>query len=536
MLTWDRIRRALSRWGWDVAGAALAVVYGLPSLAYPFARDHPVHWYIARRLLVDGEMPYVSGISTKPPAVFAVHALSQILFGDHQYSIRIVDLAFVLVAGVLVATFRARRRAPDGALWMPERRPGEIGAACLLVSIGHYTFFDFSDTAHPELWQAVFMLAPTWVVVRAPDGVLTARAAFAAGALACTAVMFKHTAVLSGVVAGIAVVVLAIARREPLRALRDAGAYTAGVAAVLALTILPFVLMGTFHAFWELMVDYILNHYAAGAGDTTGVPPWLTLDHGLPAALTALAGLAVGFGVAGAARDPRSRRVGLWILVITLTAAATVVIQKRALYSFTFTYYFVVMTPFLALCTAFGLRQAFKRNGVAQLGVALVLGAIFFAWAPKGTHNKDWNYRREWTEWIEVVRGMRTRESMLGAYYNSHIDSYVRQLRVAEVVLARKRDGDTLCVDGFIPILYHLTDMRCPSRFFVGDGAYSGPPEWRVEYETMMRERPPVFYVTFSDRPRKHRELEQLGYVRHRVADGGRPEYVVFERRVDGER
>ncbi len=67
--------------------------------------------------------------------------------------------------------------------------------------------------------------------------------------------------------------------------------------------------------------------------------------------------------------------------------------------------------------------------------------------------------------------------------------------------------------------------------FFIGDGAYSGPPEWRTEYETMLRENPPDFYVTFSDRGSKIRQLERLGYERHDVNDGGRPYYVVLQRR-----
>src|SRR5690606_28932114 len=257
----QRIQRWIARSGLDLVGVAVAIVYALPSLAYPFARDHPLHWYIGRRLL-EGEMPYVSGISTKPPAVFVVHALSQVVFGDHQWSIRVFDLGFVLACGVMIATFRRRRALGDGTVVeTPRRRPGEIGAACLLVAIFHYTFFDFSDTGHPELWQAFFMLAPAWIIARAPSGRLSKGAIVTAGALACVAVMFKHPAVVSGVLCGMAVVALPFFRGELLRALRDAGLYTAGVALTLALTLLPFALTGTFGAFWEVMVDFILNHY-----------------------------------------------------------------------------------------------------------------------------------------------------------------------------------------------------------------------------------------------------------------------------------
>ena len=83
-----------------------------------------------------------------------------------------------------------------------------------------------------------------------------------------------------------------------------------------------------------------------------------------------------------------------------------------------------------------------------------------------------------------------------------------------------------------MPILYHLTDTRCPSRFFVGDGAYGGPPEWRTKYETMLRENPPDFLRhVLGSRLKSASSGERLGYERHDVNGGGRPYYVVLQRR-----
>src|SRR5690606_36915425 len=127
----------------------------------------------------------------------------------------------------------------------------------------------------------------------------------------------------------------------------------------------------------------------------------------------------------------------------------------------------VVLTPFLVLCVAWGLRRMIPRSGAGQLASALVIGALLFAYAPKGTHNADWSYRAEWAGWIDILEGERTREEQWAFYYNSHIDAYVRQRKVAAAINERKRESDQLCVDGFVPILYHLTDTRCPSRFLV---------------------------------------------------------------------
>ena len=177
-----RAREAL-RDGWlDALGALAAITFALPSLDYPFGMDQPIHWYIGRRWL-EGEMPYVSGVSTKPPGVFLVHAASILAFGDRQASVRIVDLIFVLVAAALIATFRARRRTADGRVVdLHPRRPGEVAAACVVMAALVYVYFDWNALGHPDLWQGVFVLLTAWLIVRAPDGVVSPRRAFAAGA------------------------------------------------------------------------------------------------------------------------------------------------------------------------------------------------------------------------------------------------------------------------------------------------------------------------------------------------------------------
>ena len=49
----------------------------------------------------------------------------------------------------------------------------------------------------------------------------------------------------------------------------------------------------------------------------------------------------------------------------------------------------------------------------------------------------------------------------------------------------------------------------------------------------MLREDPPSFYVTFSDRGSKIRQLERLGYTRH---EGGPPYAPSPTRKRDGQR
>lgn len=518
-----RLARTARRFWADVLGVIAAIVYAAPSLAYPFGFDHPIHWYIGRRLL-DGEMPYAeSGISTKPPGAFVVYAIADLLLSEEQWAIRIVDLLFALGIALLVVTFRPRRAQPDGRVVdATPIRHGELGAAAVIVLGFYYTHFGPSDTAHPELWQSFFMLASGWVLVRAPDFRVSARRAFASGVLACIAVTFKHVAAVTGVVAGFGVLAMALAHREPWVALRNGAVYTLGVALVLGLTFLPFVLTGTFDAFWELMVDFMLDYAQHGAPRTYSWPRWLTHAYSLYGVATCLMGVFVGLGVATATRQRRELWTGIWIAALLAGAFGSVFVQRRVFAQWGFTYHFIATVPFLALSLAWGLRRALPRSGHAQLGAAAALVACAFWFGPTWTFGHQsymWNYRKEWLAFWDYVNGRLSFDEFHRPHQTGHFESHVRLSAVARVINARKRPGDTLCVDGFTAHVYSMTKLRCPSRFLIGDGV-GNRPAWHAEYRRMLDETPPTFFLTFPDRPRV-RVLTARGYTRTDITYDG---------------
>lgn len=513
----------------DLLGGLAAVVYGLPSLLYPFAKDQPIHWYIGVGML-RGEVPYVTGLSTKPPAAFVVHAASIAIFGDHAWSIRVIDLLFVLGCAALVATFRIREPWAGGGVYIhPPPRDGAFGAAAVVTSGIHYTFFDWSATAHPELWEGFFMLAATWLVARAPGGRVSAQRALAAGALACTAVMFKHVAAIHGFIVGVAATTLALRWVGPRRALAVAGSFTGGVLAILLLTVLPFVLLGHFDAFYEAMVDYILK-YAGKAPAVRGIPPFFRLDSGGPLLLVVLSSLAAGVAVALRTRARRGGEQAWLIVVAVLSAFATVAIQRRALASAVFTYQYIVCTPFFALAIVWGMRQAAPRAGWAPLLMSVALVGAFFLAAPAWPESRPtWSYDREWPSFARYVRGRQTREEHLRPYgIAARIDRYDTQELVGLAIRERARPGDSLCVEGFATAIYAVAKLRCPSRHFAEVTAYEGPTEWRSEHRRTLRETPPTFLVTFADRRARIRELERSGYTR--VTVEGAPLFALFHR------
>lgn len=520
----------------DVLGVTLAILYALPSLWYPTSNDVAIHWYIGRGLL-DGEIPYAAGVDTRPPGVFYTHAASILAFGDHQASVRIMDLLFVLGCAALVATF-GMRTLRNGAVH-PKRleRAGNFGAAALLVSGIHYTFNDDYAVGHPELWQAFFMLGSLWTVIRVPDGKPRTRDVVGAAVFAATAVMFKHTAAFTGVLAAIGLVALAFRAWGSVRALKVAGIYSATVFITLFVLLLPFTLTGNLEPLYEVMVRFIIS-YAGHASEGVGtmMPPWMTSTHGGFIVVVALALWLMGAGIAARTADRTERAVGRWIALAVLVVFGTVFIQIRPMVSLAFAYHFVVVGPFLALAVHWGICQRFVRAPRARLIAVVAIVALGLSWGPEWPFSDGWSYRREWASWVEHVRGEGSPEERLHRYgfRRNALDRYGRHARVGEWIAGRAAPGDTLYVRGMATPIYQITGLRCPSRHFSEDTVATGLPEWEAQRDRDLEASPPSFVVTFSDRRSEIQPYLARGYTLHEVETGHRVRYVVLERPRDG--
>ncbi len=513
---------------WDVAGLLGLLGYALPSFSYPHGRDQGIHWYVAQRLL-DGELPYASATSTKGPLTFAIYSGFVAIFGEGMWVVRLIDLCFLLATALLAVSFRARVMSPEGPRPSPPARDGELGAAAILAGGFHYTFFDFSDTGHPELWLGCLMLASGWLVVRAPDFQVSPQRAFGAGLLACGAVAIKHVGVVSGVLVGGAIVLLGF-RQSIATAARNALSYTLAVGLLLGSVLAAFWVGGAFDELWELMVQLILRYATQPMAKLAGLPPWLGADQGRAALVVASAVGVSGLALTHASGSRREKVVGAMVGALFLAGALTVVIQRRALRSSTFNYYWVLLVPFFVTTTAWGLRRLLAGRGKTQLVVSVGLVAAAFLFAPRGSHVESWSYRAEWASYVDYARGARTWAIHHRDHRNGALDDHVHLSAVAERLRARMEPGDTLCIDGFVTPLYSMTGMRCPSRIISGDFVGFFPP-WEEELDEVLRTDPPDIFVTFGGRPR----IEQLQGGSHdwaiediRFPDGAW--YVVMER------
>jgi hypothetical protein len=437
--------------------------------------------------------------------MFATHALTTAIWGEGMWPIRISEALTVLVVGWLMAAAARPKGKPA--------KDGEMGLGALVFSGLYYTFFDYWDTAHPELWESAFTLAGWVAALRART---PWRRDAGTGALATAAFMFKYPAGLPALGMAALCAVRAVRERpagqNPIVALLLAGARTlCGVLPVVFLCVLPFWIGGKLGPMWEILGVYIL-HYAEQAPALGGVPQWLRIEHGGALLITSFVLSAVTLALARERKDRDAEwRLG-WLVLAAILALGSVVLQGRY-----FTYHFVATGCFWGVLCVLGLRELSHKRGNGpswrQLGIVLaVIGLAFYA-GPRWTSGRNQSYAKFTKDLIAYRRGKLSVEQLYAPFVGRRpLDGVVASMRVAKKLNELKRPGDTLCTRGFLTPLYPRTGMRCTTRHLVEDNVGPGLPDWKREYKDTLERHPPTFLVTFSDRPRDIAYLKSRGY------------------------
>jgi hypothetical protein len=513
----ENVRTSLRVQPWNVFGCVLAMAYGIPSAWYPFGSDQGIHWYLGHRLL-QGDMPYASGVSGKPPLIFVVHAIAEVLFGNHQSSIRILEILAIPGFGWLIANGVRRLGQPA--------RDGEVGCAALLLSAANYTYQDYWNTAHPESWMTLTLMASLAIAVHAPPG---RRRPLLVGALSMVAFLFKYP----GLAVAIPIAALCGFRAlytdgvpdgEPLARwptkqrwfafVREAAWFLAGAALVFFACLLPFFLTGTMREMFEVCV-LMTEHYASSPEF-----PWdwyrpLFDPYQQGTFFNTMAVLfVIGAGVTIWRKRYRELAFGVFLFALVLASIASVVMQKRL-----FTYHWLATYPFFIAIGVWGVRQVVMEARVARaaspllvaVAVLFTVGALFYQ--PAFITKRPHTYREHVERWWSVMRGEMTRDELTMSYYRfAQADKFGDLVRASQTIRDRARPGDALCLTCFISPIYQLTDMRCPMRHAIGSFVSMGPKYWGAEYTQLLRENPPRFMVSIHTYPRRNRLLVKLGY------------------------
>ncbi|HKU36933.1 MAG TPA: glycosyltransferase family 39 protein [Polyangiales bacterium] len=525
-----RIRESLRAQPYNVLGCALAMLYAVPSVWYPFGSDQGIHWYLGHALL-HGQLPYVSGISGKPPLIFVVHAIAEAVFGNRQSSIRLLELVALPGFGALLA--RAVRRPARPA------RDGEVGSAALLLSAANFTYQDYWNTAHPEFWMTLCLVGAQCVAVREAR---PRRRALWVGVLCAIAFLLKYPAAaiaipiaayagvralyLEGYAAGTRVGWRAD-RAHWLALVREAGWFLSGAALVFAVVVAPFALTGNLRPMIEVCV-YMTENYAGAVGFPKH---WYRplLDPSIQGTffLSMLAIFVAGVVVTARKRDREELVFAAFLLSLVIAAVGSVVLQKRL-----FTYHWIASYAFFVGLGFWGARQVIGalRPSLAPrllLSAAALWTLAAFFYQPEFITKVPHTYREHVASWSRVVFGGAPQSELTMNYLRvAKADRFGDLVRASEFVKSRAAPGDALCLTCFISPVYHLTGMRCTTRHAIGSFVFLGPRSWGSEYAQDLRERPPRFMVSIHTLPRRNKTLIKNGY--REIARFGT--VLVFER------
>ena len=519
--------RPLYRRPLDCLGLLVALAFALPALAYPPGNDQALHGYVGRGLLL-GELPYRDSISGKPIGIFATHALAILLFGYNAVSIRAFEVLCIFPLAYLVTQLcRTEQRAAASG-----PRDGELGAAAMLTATVHYTYFDYWDVSHPEIWVALLSL---WSVHLALNGEHRSLVrCLGCGALGAAAFMFKYPAAAIALPVALACAVRAVQEQQRPAHLKDlnpiktvvvvsraAGFYLLGAGIIFGLCVLPFILNDALAPMWEVLYTFTAR-YVGQAPSLQLSATWLGWDYGGP--VVALCGTLLLTGLALNFYRHRTSAYyrGLFLSALLAAAFASIWVQKRL-----FSYHFTVLSPFLAAAILYGLKALRPDKSMRWLPIAslsLSLAALFSE--PSWSVKPDYSYRRYVADTYAYLSGDLSRTQFLAPFIGkNYLDHYRIHEYIGHAAKEKALPSDTLCARGFAPSIYLVSGMRCPSRHVI-QAQPAGLPAWGPEFWRDIRKHLPRFVVTFKDRPRDLVALHRLGYRKHAMPSI----YVLMER------
>ncbi len=494
----------------DLALGACGVALGLPSLLYPFGRDQGLYFYVAREWVQHGSIPYRDVLDHKTPGIYVLHALAIVLFGPHQWGIRVLDLLGVAVFGALAGSLHA----PAG---QPAAR-GLRGGTVALYAFLTYGFLDFWNSAQSELWYAGFGVASVWAATRI---VRLPRASFVAGVLAGVAVVMKPPSVWFVLVA-VAMIGVRVRRAGSLRALIPE-ALRFGVGAALW----PVLVVGYFasqHALFA-MQDIVVGANAYYVKHESGAPPGFDWKDYAGTILTYYAPFTVLFPLGAAlawlrpiaARD-RMRRTLMLATALLVAGTLAVVMQGK----YYLLHWAACCLPFahLGVLGLQGFTRSLPRRAKLPGAVALVaVGYVMTAWIPHNGVAKAQSM--VWAAELDYLRGNTSRAELDAHFAVPGAEFfYARSRQVGDWLREHTTAADNITVRGFQPEIYAIAERRHIGRFFwttflTADARKYHREEWRAEDLRDLQEHPPKYVVALTDihdGPDSCEWLATLGY------------------------
>ena len=313
-------------------------------LRLPFVFPAVIDWDESTFVLVgqswlQGDLPYVELWALKPPLTFAFYAVVIAIFGRDLVAVRLAGTLCVVVSAFLIYLTASR-------LW--NRRVGLVAAILCVATVSLLPSGQATMSEHVTLVPLTLAL---WLLVRNEPSV---RTSLIAGVLLSVATLVRLNLAYVAVLVGLYLAIVRVAR-DPVKAVQSATAYAVGGGLVVALTWLPYSLIGQQEVWWSSVVSAPLNY----AGSKSSVLENLRAYSRAAfqgSSLIAFVSLGAAAGVAVLGRRwgaHQTERRGIAMLAILMTGVGIGILTGGDPY----VHHLIQLAPFAALLTAISLDQ-----------------------------------------------------------------------------------------------------------------------------------------------------------------------------------
>jgi hypothetical protein len=134
-------------WKWLLIGSGFLLL--LTMLFFPFGYDQVAFMVGGEMTIKHGAIPYRDFLDTKPPIIFMIYGIASVLFGHHEWSIRIFDIIFQI--GTLFYFFTIIKRFTGDE---------KLALSSVFLYVLFYTTSGYWMTAQAE----TFALLPALIV------------------------------------------------------------------------------------------------------------------------------------------------------------------------------------------------------------------------------------------------------------------------------------------------------------------------------------------------------------------------------------
>ncbi|HET9135512.1 MAG TPA: glycosyltransferase family 39 protein [Candidatus Kapabacteria bacterium] len=456
------------------------------TLFYPFGPDQ-MGFTLGGELIRHGSVQWRDFMDTKPPLIFYIYALGGVLFGHHEWSVRLLDILFHI--GSLAYLYVVFRRTLKSEV---------IAFSSVILYGALYALNNLTTLAQTESFALLPVIVLYDMTERSATNDHPARNGFIAGVATTMLLVMKLTLAAAPIASGIYLMLFAPAASKKT-VLRFAASAINGIIVSLA----------------------IIGGYFYAVGATERIGQWLTWvreyskisDQTVQEGLYRIfpMGIVVAFGfstlvigsIGGYVLSKwRERPTTYTHLILQFAIGCITVLIERKFFPYHYLRLYWCAMPFIAVGIG-ELYQVWKRTmsqysagqpmrWARQLLFIAGLGAIIF-------YSNVPRILTDPIKWMSLkISSKDYAQSVEDQLWRSH---YKEQIVVADSLRPRLNANDNVFIWGHDAAIYYWLD-RYQKKFGLPNAAYVtpwAPQEWRMELLDSLVHTPPKFFIAESD-------------------------------------